>query len=1177
MLNSRIRKQLLCLAVAALAVCPGRVAQAQGDATSSDGVWQRMDQRAQTRSRSAARIHPTRFKTYALDKNLLNGLLIQAPLEFTKQGNTRKLELSIPMPDGTFSRFAVVESPVMAPELAAKFPTIKTFVGQGIDDPAATIRLDVTPLGFHGQVLSPRGAFYIDPYLVNDTETYASYYKKDYPNDGKPFSCGVLPRGDAVSSGALLSAPAATAAARGVRGPSVGDSLKKYRIAVAAQGEYTSFFGGTVTGALAAIVTTINRVTGIYETELAIRLELVADNDQVIYTDAGSDPYLVNDSTGAILETNQYVLDTVIGSANYDIGHVFNTGGGGLAGLGVVCDINYKAEGSTGRSSPVGDAFDVDFVAHEIGHQFGGDHTFNGVNGACSPGSRNPGTAYEPGSGSSIQAYAGICGADNLQANSDPFMHFASFTQIMAYVTTGTGASCPTNLVTGNTIPTVAGGSDHGIPVQTPFELTGVGDDGDGDTLTYSWEQADLGSGQALTASDNGSSPLFRSFPPSTSPTRTFPQKLDILNNTNSNSEKLPTMARTMDFRVTVRDNKAGGGGVNSDDVALTVDSSAGPFLVTAPNTVITWAGTETVTWNIANTTNATVNATHVDIFLSTNGGFDFDIVLVTNTPNDGSEVVLLPGVGTSSARIKVKGNNNVFFDVSDTNFTIQAGVSFVASGGPLIDDSMGNGNTNTYADPGESNLELRVAIENNGSSGSTGVSGTLTSLTATATILSDTSTYPDVGPGSVRTNDTGYTLSIDGAHPCGDPVVLQLKVESDQVTNTLAINLDTGVVGASVTSSYDTVTAIPDNGPALDLAFVVPVTGTIADVNFKFDGSVCTATEDATTVGLAHTWVGDLQVTLISPSNTQVLMMDRPGGGSFGSSGNNFCQTLLDDDAAAPSIQGIDSGGLDQPHTGTWAPANPLSAFDGEQAQGSWTLRLLDNEAFDEGTVRSFSIIISTLSCEDPASGEVVMNTITTVVNGAGAISPLGNVDVASGSDTNFVISAQRYYYIEKIETNGAPTSDPVGPGVTNYVYVWSNVIDSGMIEASFAENLATNQTPEWWLASFGLTNTDFDSAALADQDLDGVPSWKEFIARTVPTNESSFFRATEITTGAGTALKWTSESNRTYTVECSTNGPKGTFAIVTNVAATPPVNTLVVTNQAGTVVIYRIQISSP
>lgn len=588
-------------------------------------------------------------------------LLREAPQELAPNREADAIVVSLPMPDGRLARFRVHESPVMAPELAVRYPEIKTFAGQGIDDAAATVRFDTSPSGFHAQIRASHGMVCIDPQQRGNARRHLSYYRRDGLQAAGGFRCHAS---DDLPT--MLSA-----AAGGSSAPSSVVSLHTFRLAVAATAEYTQFHGGTVEAGLAAIVTAINRVNAIYESEVAIRFVLVADNDRIVFTDPAADPYS-NGNFTAMVSQNQSTLDELIGDENYDIGHVFGTGQGGYSWLSVVCNPWEKAKGATGLGAPVGDPFYVDYVAHEIGHQFGAHHTFNGTGGDCFDG-RSAEWAYERGSGSTIMAYAGICDGDNLQTRSDPYFHSASRDEILDYRDGVWGPVCATITPTGNSRPTVDVGSvvNFRIPKGTPFTLTATGSDPDGDALTFCWEEFDLGPEQSLAAADNGLSPLFRSFPPTSSPSRTFPRLEDILSGATNDGEKLPEKFRTMRFRVTARDNRAGAGGAGSATNRVTVDDTAGPFKVTAPTAGTAWSGARKVEWNVAGTAGSPINATAVDILLSTNGGLTFPIALVTNTPNDGAETILLPEVVTTSARIKVQARGNIFFDISHGNFAI--------------------------------------------------------------------------------------------------------------------------------------------------------------------------------------------------------------------------------------------------------------------------------------------------------------------------------------------------------------------------------------------------------------------------------------------------------------------------------------------------------------------------
>ncbi len=628
---------------------------------------------------TATALRAQAVRPFYFDAALFADAVRGAASERANEVGTPSTLLELPHPDGGLVRFRVIESPVMAPELAAKFPETRTFRGEGIDDPTASARFDVSPRGFSAMVLSAFGAWYVDPWAPGVSDVVGSYHRRDALRDPENvFRCeGPVP----VDEGEGPAFRSVRSSAGPMEMPllSVGATLKTYRLALATTGEYSVAVGGTTALVHAELVTATNRVIGIYERELAIRMTLVANNDSLIYLNSGTDPYS-NNNASSLLTENQANLDSVIGSASYDIGHVFSTGGGGLAGLGVVCRAGQKARGETGSSVPLGDAFYVDYVAHEMGHQFGGNHTFNGSSGSCS-GNRASSAAYEPGSGSTIMAYAGICGAQDLQPNSDPYFHGKSFDEIVTYTTSGSGAGCASGSPTSNSAPAVEAGAAFTIPSQTPFSLTGSATDPEGDPLTFGWEQFDLGTVESGTPLvDSGNRPIFRSFNPTTSPTRAFPKLADVLSGATVYGETLPATSRTMTFRLTARDNRAGGGGVNSDTTTVTSVSTAGPFAVTAPSSAVSWAGnsTQTVTWNVAGTASAPVSCADVEIRLSTDGGLTFPTALAASTPNDGTQAITVPNTPTAgaTARVRVACVGNVFFAVSRPSFTITAGAA---------------------------------------------------------------------------------------------------------------------------------------------------------------------------------------------------------------------------------------------------------------------------------------------------------------------------------------------------------------------------------------------------------------------------------------------------------------------------------------------------------------------
>jgi trimeric autotransporter adhesin len=901
---------------------PQVAADAHAAAHPSRAFWKDLSDAPAARSARGAEpaIRPKRFRSLTVDAASLGGALAAAPREFTETARQSPVVITLPAPDGSFQRFAIVESPVMEDGLAAKHPQIRTYSGRGIDDPSASLRMSMTQLGLQVSVRSKAGGWYIDPYYRNDISRYVSYWRRDAGQNprgrfnfsppltpqaqidlqrgryragepvlvegsgflpGAPVTIEVREAGDAIvrqslvaiaeSDGTLYysftadpysgsgsfvvtvsdgqSTSSTTYEVVAQLEPletTVGSQLRTYRLALLTDPSYAAYFGPE--NVTAAKVQLINRVNQVYETDSAIRMVLIAENDRLnLNTD--DEMTGANGPCGATacyntaqaslcfsttLTRTRQVIGLLVGASNFDVGHIgLGRSGGGIASLGVVGG-SLKAQGCTGIDPPTGDVWAIDYVAHELGHQYGSNHTFNGTQGNCSGGNRSGANSVEPGSGSSVMAYAGICGADNLQLNTDPYWSMRSLDVITAYVSgaeielsevqlaaltgfntngqqfqlrydgstsspvvrgtnyTATGikavietiagwpaggtvtinmvtdggfqitfggtlantnvpmlelvncsvgcsgfvgeisAGGPTNrrgqvVNTGNMAPVVTAPAAYTIPVRTPFALTGSAIDVDGDVVTYMWEQTDRGgtTGTALINDNKVNGPLFRQFSkravfnaqeyeppgqnhPDTDPTRVFPDWEQILsNNTNAEtggcpnvvsppsvdniecySEFLPTSAYVgfagvnadpprLNMRLTARDGR---GGVGSASAVLTLAPAAGPFLVTAPNSAMTLDGgkSTTVTWDVANTNVAPVNAANVSILLSTDGGATWPYVLASSVPNNGSRNVMLPDVETTQARIKVEAVENVFFDVSNADFEIRSTTKLV-------------------------------------------------------------------------------------------------------------------------------------------------------------------------------------------------------------------------------------------------------------------------------------------------------------------------------------------------------------------------------------------------------------------------------------------------------------------------------------------------------------------
>ncbi|HKO96181.1 MAG TPA: zinc-dependent metalloprotease family protein [Pyrinomonadaceae bacterium] len=628
---------------------------------------------------------PKFHRTVSLNEIAQRELLRGAPMEFTKAASQIQVVMKLPMPDGTFARFRVEESPVMEPLLAARFPAIKTYRGRGLDDPTATTRFDLTPNGFHAIVLSTQGTIIIEPEPQGRRGKYVSYNQREAAKEAGAFSCVVYGAEQALAQPSKQ-LPRSN---DGTLNTTSGSSLRTFRLALAATAEFTQQYGGgTVAGALSAITTTTNAVNAIYERDLAIHLTLVANEPAIIFTNTATDGF-TSDDPNALLPQNQVVLDQRIGNANYDLGMVLDGRAyaflpgkfifQGAANFQSACNNSNKGKAYTIlRSTAPTSNVAIYVIAHELAHLLGALHTFNGSLDDCGP-SRFAQVAYEPGSGSTIMGYRGgflpdgsyypLCADEELHST-DTYFHSASIEQIFNHTSFGS-ANCSSSTNTGNNPPTVDAGSDYTIPANTPFALTATASDIDGDALTYCWEEFDLGAA-GPPHTDNGNRPIFRSFAPATNPTRTFPQLSDILSSSSTFGESRPTTNRTMTFRVTVRDNHLGGGGVNTGEMRVNVVAGA-PFAVTQPGSSTTWlaGSSQIVNWNVANTSSGPVNCASVRILLSIDGGSTFPFVLASSTPNSGAATVNIPNVPTTTARIKVEAIDNIFFNISLPNFTI--------------------------------------------------------------------------------------------------------------------------------------------------------------------------------------------------------------------------------------------------------------------------------------------------------------------------------------------------------------------------------------------------------------------------------------------------------------------------------------------------------------------------
>ncbi len=628
------------------------------------------------------------INSFSLNFEKLKKTLSESP-KLGDYSNKNDLIITFPNESGDFKEYKMIEKSNFHPDLAKKFSNIKTYSGNSIDGSQASIHISISSNELSGVIIdtdSNKNQFIKKKNI--DKNIYTINSKIDFSEE-ETFKCEVK------DEHSHLSNKSNNKTSSQIKNRNANDGvLRTYRFALATTAEFSQFFinranvnNGTnqqkKSAVLAGLNTIITNVNAIYERDLSVRFQLVSNNDDIIFLDTNTDGFTSGNS-GTLIDEAHGVISNAIGNSNFDLGHVVDLSNtGGFGGLGVVCDDTRKGKGASTANDPTGNFFNGLFL-HEIGHQLGANHTFNNF---CN-GNRVNSNAVEPGSGSSIMSYSGVC-APNVINDRDTYFHAKSIEEMWAVVS---NSNCATITNTGNSAPSANAGNDFTIPKSTPFVLKGSANDANNpdNNLTYTWEQMDIGIEAISPYAISG--PSFRSLPPSSSSDRYFPAISGVSSGFISQWESLPAVSREMNFRLTVRDNNNGGASTDSDDVVVTVNENAGPFIVTSPNSdqIIWIPGTsQNITWDVAGTTGNGINAATVDILLSTDGGNTFNTTLASNTANDGSHQITVPNNPGSLNRIMVRGTNHIFYDISNKSF-------FITDGSDTTPPSIPNGLTAT-------------------------------------------------------------------------------------------------------------------------------------------------------------------------------------------------------------------------------------------------------------------------------------------------------------------------------------------------------------------------------------------------------------------------------------------------------------------------------------------------
>ncbi|MBS1642575.1 MAG: T9SS type A sorting domain-containing protein [Bacteroidetes bacterium] len=693
----------------------------------------------------------TKKNIFKINVQQLKSQLSNAPIQYS---NGTPTPIEIPLTNGQTEIFKIVETQVLAPNIAKEYPDIKTYMGVGLNNPKLSVTITITGNDFNAVVYNAatNENMYFEKYAKSVKNTYIFYNasdaiapaSKNYSREScEPHFLQKKTSTSIISSPTLNNTfgfdnNVKTMGATTTYNNSTGSTVRTFRLAVTVTSNFTTKHGG-VTNAFNDIVAYINRVNAIYLRELSAKFQLVTSTNTVIAS-AASDPFVAaNLSNSAMLPINQRFVDSAVGDANYDIGFVItadpataNSGssGGGIALSPSVGQTGDKAQNAMTEGDWVtgfSQIYTDQVIAHEMGHQFGMAHSYNSSIPVCT--TRNGPTSVEPGSGCTIMSYGFTCGSDDYVTGSPasgPVLNFhsADYDQAVNYLTStnynGVDITAVGSTITNSsyqainiTIP-----SNYTIPISTPFVLTGSATGGSSNgSLTYSWEGMDTGqiAPNTSTFTDATQPPYFRSYNPISSGTRYFPILSAVLNGTNAApGDKLPSVAFVLNNRLTVRDNNPNGGAVAYKTVQVTIDAGQGPFLITNDFKGTYSAGANaTVTWSVNNTNTASPNVT---ILLSTDGGSSFPTTLLASTANNGSASITFPNnINTNAARIKIQPTNNIYFDISNYDFAISNQTGVVWTGVTNTNwNTNSNWNTNNVPGTSDSVIIAPVTAGNN-------------------------------------------------------------------------------------------------------------------------------------------------------------------------------------------------------------------------------------------------------------------------------------------------------------------------------------------------------------------------------------------------------------------------------------------------------------------------------